>query len=60
MVLTEMRNCFKTVVMKIKNTHYVSILFLLKASILKAVQKKIEEIDETFHLVMILEEFQVQ
>ena len=32
---------------------------LLKASFLKAVQKKIEEIDETFHLVMILENFQV-
>ncbi len=26
----------------------------------KEVQKKIEEIDETFHLVMILEEFQVR
>ena len=26
----------------------------------KEVQRKIKEIDETFHLVMILEEFQVQ
>ena len=33
-------------------------LFKLKA-FLKAVQNKIEEIDQTFHLVMILENFQV-